>query len=302
MEERKLTVEPTRQWIEPVAWPGVINRHLRIPIEYSEARVNYEKVIPLLGIPSSRTRVFREAEISGLKIAVFNGHEFEILEVSRTSVSPVAGLDFKFGDVTMRMRRTSQNELPEHTERSMEMFYPVDPRIIEADVNGAVRAYKNADNTGWLFSHTEEGTHHDFELNLLGALGGLFKPLFNQYQVDAIQAANEEAKNRATGLYVLLSTFYGQAFKEAKKRARAYFLGERHQEPHPGTGYLDADLTAAIETIEARWKNDSPEDLVKLTAAVAYLKTQLTMPTPETRWDRAARLKAEAEAEAGNGD
>ena len=187
-------------------------------------------------------------------------------------------------------------------EFHMVLYFPLDPRIIESDIDGAVRAYPNADNTGWLFAHTDEGTHHDYELTLLAAIDGVFQPFFRQLQVDSISNASATAREKAELSFVTLSTFYGQVVAEARKLARAPFLGEREQKAHPREGWLDLDITNAVSTIEKKWKAAGYEELADIASAITYVKNSLAMPTVETRWDRAARIEKEKKAAEGDGD
>ena len=194
------------------------------------------------------------------KVAVWNGHEFEVVEV----LESIQGW--------------------------------ANPKRI-SDVAGATRAYPNDDNTGWLFAHADQGTHHDYELTLAAALDGIMQPLFRQVQVDLLNPNNSNpTTERLRGQFTLLSSFYGECLADVRNRARSVWLGFRQQNPHPATGYLDSDLTESVNAVELKWKESRPADLAKLTSSITYLKNSLTMPSPETRWDMAARLAAEAKA------
>lgn len=210
------------------------------------------------------------------RLAVHNGSHFEVVD----------GITLGHGDDHAYVDLLDIDP----TERHMVLYYPVDPRMIPLDVSGATRSYPNEDNTGWLFAHTDEGTHHDYELTLLAAVDGVMQPLFRQYQVDVWIGSSNEVKRKGQELHILLSQFYGAVVTEARKRARSAYLGLRHQEPHPRTGYLDADITASITTVKEKWATMRAGDLVKLGPALGYIERTLNMPTPETRWDQAKRI------------
>ena len=182
-------------------------------------------------------------------------------------------------------------------ELVMHLYYPIDPRIKVIDIEGATRAYPNDENNGWLFAHTDEGTHHDYELRLLSAIDGVCQPFFRQLQVDSFSAAST-ARTTAQRRFGLLSEFYGRVVVLARKAAREIYLGEREQQAHPREGWLDRDITAAIEAARAEWTGTRDNDLTELSSAIGYLTRSLAMPSVETRWDREARLKAEAAAAA----
>lgn len=213
------------------------------------------------------------------KGAAFNGRRFEAVKVDANDSGPY----FYFRWL---------GETP--FEALMVFYYPVDPRIIEADVQGATRAYPNADNTAWLFAHTEEGTHHDYELRLLAACDGVFQPFFRQLTVDSFSSV-DTARSLAQRRFTLLSEFYGAVVVKARAAARQIFLGEREQSPHPTEGWLDRDITAAVAAVKADWAAANPSrspDLSVLSSAIGYVENSLKMPKVETRWDRAARLAA----------
>ena len=231
--------------------------------------------------------------------AVLVGKHFEAIPTTLSGKNKTSGFWYYFPPLS---------EYP--LELSMHIYFPIDPRIRRVDVQGAVKAYPNADNTGWLFAHTDEGTHHDYELQLLAACDGLFQPLFRQYQVDAYNPS-ATAATRGKTLYTHLSAFYGEVVVQVRTIARGAYLGEREQMAHPSEGWLDRDITAAIAAVTADWTENHSANLAELknAGALTYLTRSLTMPAVETRWDREARLEAEkkaaekaaaeAEAEAG---
>ena len=146
--------------------------------------------------------------------------------------------------------------------------------------------------------------HHDYELTLLGATDGVFQPLFRQYQSDAITLRAAGASTEGTDKkFVLLSEFYGAAVAKLRTTARAVFLGQREQEAHPQEGWLDRDITTAVAAVKADWTTaERTSDLTVLAPSLAYIERSLAMPAVETRWDRVARLSAEAKAAASAGD
>ncbi len=225
-------------------------------------------LVGALGLPGGKPEAFR--------LAAWNGHNFEVVSATSRSGSSFV-LDHRGGA----------------HEIAMVIYYPLDPRITEADVAGAVRAYPNADGSGWLFAHTDEGTHHDYELVLLAACDGVFQPLFRQYQVDMLKPAT---RTPAEERFKLLSEFYGQAVIKLRDLARSRFLGEREQQAHPKEGWLDRDITSAVAAAKAKWKESRPTDFATISSAVRYLEQALAMPAVETRWDRDARIAAEQKA------
>ena len=84
-------------------------------------------------------------------VALWNGHEFEAVRYGawrRVPARPnfAAGVAFKPGGF---------DGVADHYEVAMQVYYPIDPRIILSDIKGARRAYANESNTGWLFEHVD---------------------------------------------------------------------------------------------------------------------------------------------------
>ena len=174
----------------------------------------------------------------------------------------------------------------------------IDQRMTRADIEGATRIFKNADNTGWLFAHSNTGHHADHEITLMAGIDGIMQPFFRQYHVDVIMGANLTAKERAANQYKLLSIFYGEVVGLARTNARTKHLGERHKDPHPENGHIHSEIKVAYEATKAKWKKDRATDVALIQGAFTYIDTALAIPDPETRWDRAARLEAEAKKKA----
>ena len=219
---------------------------------------------------------FEDPDYVHVHVAVKDQNHWQVVKAS-------AG--FNVGSLSLR---------PNHGESFDLLAFPVDPRMTAEDINGATHIFANADNTGWLFSHASPANHHDHEITLMAGIDGVFQPLFRQYHVDVITGANLNIKQRATALYALLSQFYGEVINLARKNARAVVLGHRHKTLHPEEGHLHSEIKTAFEATKTKWLADRATDATKLATAFTYIGTVLTIPTPETRWDKAARLEAEA--------
>ena len=140
-------------------------------------------------------------------IALWNGHEIELVRLDHGVIKPDR-IYLVFGYESDEHRHTR--------EQHMLLYYPLDPVLVAKDVDGAKRPEPNADNTAWLFYHTNEGTHHDYELILRGALSGAFNPLFVQYESDKIALEARGASTEGvTQKHVMLASFYGLALAEA---------------------------------------------------------------------------------------
>ena len=155
-------------------------------------------------------------------------------------------------------------------------------------------AVPNTTRTAWVFRHADAGDHADYEFALLAAMEGVIQPLFRQYQLDAWSStASTAAHGRAQ--YRLLAEFYGELIVQCRNAARAAHLGAREQGSQPDSGWLARDMGRALDSVSQSWSAQRSQDWTALTAARNYLTVVLTVPAPETRWGKAARIAAEAE-------
>ena len=247
-----------------------------------------------LGIPDPKP-----GDTNHLLLVFWAGHAFEVVEAEGYGLRGYSG--------NMRITASTKRDGDHRNLRgewNMILYCPVDTRLKVSDIQHATIARPNKAGTHWLFFHTDEGTHHDYELSLLGAIEGVFQPYLRQLLVDYWSGGTETVRERAQLAYVELAKFYGDVIAEARKRARSLFLGQREQQAHPKEGWLDLDITNSVAATEKKWKAEGRQEyLDDLSGAITYVKTSLAMPKVETRWDREARLKREADAAAaGNGD
>ena len=175
--------------------------------------------------------------------------------------------------------------------------FPIDPRMTKADIEGANRIEANSTNDGWLFFHTEPGTHHDHEIQVVSAISGLIEPLICKYQLDVLDADSDTKKKKARDGIAALKVFYNLLLTNAQKVSRSAYLGQRVKEPHPAKGHLHNDL---VSTYNAAKMELSKNRTKALKDDLDLMDNILAMQTPETRWDMAARIEAEKKAEEQN--
>ena len=175
--------------------------------------------------------------------------------------------------------------------------YPIDPRMTKADIEGAAIIKPNSTNDGWLFYHTEPGTHHDHEIQVVSAISGLIEPLICKYQLDVLDADSDTKKKKARDGIAALKVFYNLLLTNAQKVSRSAYLGQRAKEPHPAKGHLHNDL---VSTYNAAKMELSKNRTKALKDDLDLMDNILAMQTPETRWDMAARIEAEKKAEEQN--
>ena len=177
------------------------------------------------------------------------------------------------------------------------LAYPIDSRMTKIDIEGARHIEPNKDNTGWVFHHETIGERRDHELKLMAVIEGIFRPVFHQYGYDHLSGATDTHRNLAIERHGLLASFYGQIIQNVQKKARSAYLSERQTSHHFAEGHLYSDLHSVFEATKKKWIADNTaEDFNKVSGGFRFIETRLAIPAPETRWDREARLKKEAEA------
>ena len=122
-------------------------------INFGKAGLTITQAIPEYGMPG--------AAQDSLKVAAWNGHEFELFP------------GFIQDESTWILFK-------DMWEQSVLVHHPIDPRMTEADVAGATVAYPNADNTGWLFAHCDNDYMRDRESHLVATMTDAFAPMHRQ--------------------------------------------------------------------------------------------------------------------------
>ena len=229
-----------------------------------------------------------------IHLAGWNGHEFEVLRgqvVERYRYPPPNYHPKPYWELSL------DSALYPHFDYRLVMYWPISPETVLKDWVGAIKAVKTANGKAWEPRHTDEGTHHDYELTLRGAITGVFNPLLVQYDLDGRKLRARGASSDGVDEQLnLIADLYGQVLQEGQKIARGPFLGEREQSAHPREGWIDRDITAAIAAVKAKWTTTRASDLAKIPTAFSYTTGVLTMPAVETRMARVARLAAAEKA------
>lgn len=213
--------------------------------------------------------------------AVFwNGHEFELNVV----------------EILLSSKRynISQDYRAPH-EYASTHFYPVDPRMRAEDVRRATVAYPNEENTGWLFAHCDNDAMVDYEKELAAAVVGEFAGAIDGAQIKVNEATNAPVKAQAVANHAALVAFRDASVESVVTWARTRHIGWQEQNPHEA--HVHTPALQAIESVALSWQTDRSADYSKVSSPVASIIKGLAKPhTYETRWDKEARLAAEAKA------
>lgn len=224
--------------------------------------------------------------IEGTHIAASNGHDFEAIRAPWVTVEEAWDLPGKW----YISLSTGSGAGPKHHDDTMIAYGPIAPYTKVTDWHGAYKAVPNAANTAWEPRLTEPGTHHDYELTLLGNIGNMFNTVLAQYRVDSIKATDDQSRSDADLKYVAAAEFYAETQAEARKIAQGLYLGQRVVEAHPAVGYVDQDTTNAVAAVKARWMTTRPDDVADLSGMFQYFNRYLNMKPVELPWEYRVRI------------
>ena len=227
-------------------------------------------------------------------VAAWNGHEFEAIKVQFDSFFAQGKLSF--------FRLNRDGPLEHYTQ----VYWPLDPRMTRQDIAGAIRAYPNTDNTGWLFQHCDQDYMRDQEYRLRSAVHTAFEFEIDKarWEVDnrihTVFIINNDANRSAVGLarrvHKGLQDFRHEVAVEIVRDHRKRHIGWYHQNPQHA--HLHDPLAKAIRAVKARWEADwAHETRIHVGPVISKVLEQVTILfNYETRWDMAARLEAEKKA------
>ena len=228
--------------------------------------------------------------------AVFwNGHEFEI-----------STFRFAWGDRPGFQVGMEEDADSSPLEGLMHVYYPIDPRTTRIDWAGATSATPNETNSGWLPAHCDADYHNDHELRLEAAIIGLFQPEIDALSIDAMtkgatlakRPGDSSASSRELAARLKLQnliTVRGHLLVCALREIRGKYIGWYHQ--NPDKSHLHEEIHDCLG--KAILLNGVTQSAVyqSVSAEVGRIHSRLnTKHKYETRWDKAARLTAEAEA------
>lgn len=178
------------------------------------------------------------------------------------------------------------------------LYYPIDSRTNEADWDGAVAAYPNADNTAWLPRHTDSGSHHDLTIAFKDGVYTAFKGELDGLHSEIFALdPRDNPHSRKVAEYQSLVSVQAKVIEKVVATDATRHLGWYEQNPHPEVGHVTGAVRDALESVKSEntslWNRAS----VALDRILADMKAQADREV-ETRWDREARLAKEAEDEA----
>ena len=217
--------------------------------------------------------------------AAWNGYMFETLRVN-------AGVD----DVIWVEPLHSEVH-----ERTVEMHFPIDPRITISDVEHATHAYANDDNTGWLFKHQGAGVHQDHLLDLRDKITSLFQAPIDKLDIKQRTATNAPLAATLMDKLVALHDYRADVISAAiaaeKRQPHGHYIRNRNN----NLGHVHGAIQRALSTTKAAWAS-TPEGVVKyrmVSAQAVEIGAMMNVPFhPSTRWEIAERLAAKKKAEA----
>ena len=244
-----------------------------------------EQAAALLALPGT-------AQGDRMQVAAFNGHRFEVIHCQVRHTADLADGRYAY----FSWSAPDDGEQPH--EQSMEIKYPVDSRILPSDVEGAMKAERNAAGTAWLFlPPSDEDAMLDEEDALRAAIVGRFASAIDAAQVKVNEATNATVRARVVAAHSALAQFRDAVIDAALATARTRHIGWLEQRPHEA--HIHLLVKNAVDTVIADWQTDRATDYRQISAQVAAVLKGLTkLHAYEWAWERRTRLAAEAKAEA----
>ena len=179
--------------------------------------------------------------------------------------------------------------------------FPIDPRMTREDIEGATQIYQNDEGTGWLFAHADDGHHHDRELQVESIVSDLFEDILSDILTDVMTSIiNGHQKNQQIARLAKHQHTIGfrkDALSYVRNAERTLHIGQHIQDTDPH--YLHKMALTAISETKRYWQAEKASEWNAVEFNVDQVITRLTnLHTYETRWDKAARIEAEAKAAA----
>ena len=188
--------------------------------------------------------------------------------------------------------------------------FPIDPRMVHADIDGANRIYKNATNTGWLFAHAEVDHHHERIITLESVMHTLFEDLVHSNLEDVLKKVvggnnpspqlgtellyNYNSQFGALSNYSNIVEFRKECVKWCSEVEKLLHVGQHIQEDDLS---IKHQLVRAIKQAKLIWNADTGKARILATivsqvdAIIARVEADHEI---ETRWVKAKRIADEA--------
>ena len=184
----------------------------------------------------------------------------------------------------------------------VKVYYPIDPRTNAKDWRRATRAYLNETKTAWLPEHCDADHMHDREVEIVAVLRSVFTPQIEE--LDRAWKITPATKPNGWPLgtpfesqavkflkWDTLRTFREEAVKCAIEGSRDRYIGWYHQNPQ-----LSHVHNIAHDCITTTLANAPANKYALVAGEIRNAAVSLALHTYERRWERDARLKAEAAA------
>ena len=214
-------------------------------------------------------------------VVIWNGHQFEVA-VARYRTYPEA--------------KSTIVIIKDEAEFRGSIYYPTDPRTIAADWHGCQKAKPNADGTAWL-PDWDKDTMIDYEEELQDAAIARFQNRIDGAQIKINESTNSVVRSQTIATHRSLVGFRNDVVAAVVEWCQNLHIGWQEQNPHEA--HLHLPILNAINATALDWQTNHAVEYGRISGTVAGIIKDLSKPHAyETRWDKAARLAAEAKAAA----
>ena len=226
------------------------------------------------------------------KGVAWNGHLFEVVALRAETYNDQPKIEFMLHD--------------EEHEWWSKIYYPIDQRLSERDCDGATLAVANSDNNAWLFLHCDQDYMRDREMELRSAIITLFQPYVDKLTMAVLATPAKRPTNAPIGVpwesqlskrvkLDNLTTIREQIIACALKHVRELHIGAYHQAPHGS--HIFERVRTCIAKAAFIHKFTQSAAYASVSGEMSAIIAEVSNPHDyETRWDKAARVKAEAAA------
>lgn len=168
------------------------------------------------------------------------------------------------------------------------MAYPIDPRMKEIDIDGAVNIYPNESNTGWLFEHCSIEEHHDRILAAEVAMSTLFDELIHDKLTTLLVSfIHEHSTANQIGEAAILEhieLFRDDCKKMTRYREGELYIGQHIQESNDH--YIYKMVQEAFKLAKKQWSIHKSAQLNVISEHIAPIEKRLnSRHTFKRRWE-----------------
>lgn len=180
--------------------------------------------------------------------------------------------------VNQNTGRMIQIQVLEEDQRLIDKIaFPIDKRMKQVDIDGAVNIYPNETNTGWLFEHAPVEDHHDRMFSAETAMSTIFEELLHDklstLLVSFIQGHSKSNQLGEAAVLEHIENFRDDCKKMTRYREGQLYIGEHVQ--NPGEHYIYKMVQEAFKLAKKKWSVEKSAELNQISDDIAPIEKRL---------------------------